>query len=346
MSFYSMINKIKKQEFSPVIYEKDGKPEEFSAIPLSTYHDCVATNYESISELLETYYAKKNLYTRMRQKSVDLRKIVTNALERENKKYNLQLHQLKDTEKKDKYKVYGELLTTYGYSITPGTKVFETTDFYTGKPVKITLDTTMSPIDNAKKFFEKYTKLKRTYEALSEIIKETKASITYLESIDVSLDIADSEEDLKAISKELRQTGYIKHSSKDKNKKDRDKSKPLHFISSDGFDMYVGKNNIQNEELTFKIATGNDWWFHSKTFPGSHVIVKCNNKELPDNTFEEAARLAAFYSKGSNQDKVEIDYIQKKHIKKVAGAMPGFVIYHTNFSMTIAPDISGIKEVK
>ena len=133
---------------------------------------------------------------------------------------------------------------------------------------------------------------------------------------------------------------------KDKNKKDRDKSKPLHFISSDGFDMYVGKNNIQNEELTFKIATGNDWWFHSKTFPGSHVIVKCNNKDLPDNTFEEAARLAAFYSKGSNQDKVEIVYIQKKHIKKVAGAMPGFVIYHTNFSMTIAPDISGIKEVK
>ena len=256
------------------------------------------------------------------------------------------MRQLKDTEKKDKYKVYGELLTTYGYSITPGTKVFETTDFYTGKPVKITLDTTMSPIDNAKKFFEKYTKLKRTYEALSEIIKETKASITYLESIDIALDIADSEEDLKAISKELRQTGYIKHSSKDKNKKDRDKSKPLHFISSDGFDMYVGKNNIQNEELTFKIATGNDWWFHSKTFPGSHVIVKCNNKELPDNTFEEAARLAAFYSKGSNQDKVEIDYIQKKHIKKVAGAMPGFVIYHTNFSMTIAPDISGIKEVK
>ena len=270
MSFYSMINKIKKQEFFPVIYEKDGKPEEFSAIPLSTYPDCVATNYESISELLETYYAKKNLYTRMRQKSVDLRKIVTNALERENKKYNLQLHQLKDTEKKDKYKVYGELLTTYSYSITPGTKVFETTDFYTGKPVKITLDTTMSPIDNAKKFFEKYTKLKRTYEALSEIIKETKASITYLESIDVALDIADSEEDLKAISKELRQTGYIKHSSKDKNKKDRDKSKPLHFISSDGFDMYVGKNNIQNEELTFKIATGNDWWFHSKTFPGSY----------------------------------------------------------------------------
>ena len=107
--------------------------------------------------------------------------------------------------------------------------------------------------------------------------------------------------------------------------------------------MYVGKNNIQNEQLTFKVATGNDWWFHSKTFPGSHVIVKANNTELPDSTFEEAARLAAFYSKGAKQDKVEIDYIQKKHIKKVAGAMPGFVIYHTNYSMVAKPDITDIK---
>ena len=122
-------------------------------------------------------------------------------------------------------------------------------------------------------------------------------------------------------------------------------SRPFHYLSSDGFHIYVGKNNYQNEELTFKIATGNDWWFHSKSFPGSHVIVKCNNQELPDNTFEEAARLAAFYSKGSNQDKVEIDYIQKKHVKKVAGAMPGFVIYHTNYSMIAEPNINNIKEI-
>ena len=344
MSFYQIMNKIKAKDFSPVIYEKDDKPEEFSAILLSTYPDCFSVKYDSMSQLLENYYAKKNLYTRMRQKSVDLRKIVSNALERENKKYNLQLRQLKDTEKKDKYKVYGDLLTTYGYSIEPGTKVFETIDFYTGNPVKITLDTTLSPIENAKKFFEKYSKLKRTYEALSSIIEETKTSIIYLNSIDAAIDIASNEDDLKAISKELAQTGYIKHGKTHKGKKDKDKSKPLHFISSDGFDMYVGKNNIQNEELTFKIAAGNDWWFHSKTFPGSHVIVKCNNQDLPDNTFEEAAKLAAFYSKGSNQDKVEIDYIQRKHIKKVAGAMPGFVIYHTNYSMSVAPDISGIHE--
>mgnify|MGYP000756185440 CR=1 FL=1 len=345
ISFYQLIKHITNGEFSCGIYEKNEKPEEFSALPLFTHPDCTLITYESISCLLEDYYAKKNLYTRMRQKSVDLRKIVSTALDRDRKKYDLQLKQIKDTGKMDKYKVYGELLTTYGYSLKPGTKIFETVDFYTGKQVKITLDETLSPIDNAKKFFEKYAKLKRTREALSTIIKETKDSIDYLDSINVAIDIASSESDLKAINEELIQTGYIRRKNQ-KNKKEKNVSRPLHYISSDGFDMYVGKNNLQNDELTFKVATGNDWWFHSKTFAGSHVIVKCNNQELPDRTFEEAARLAAHYSKASGQDKVEIDYIQRKHIKKVAGAMPGFVIYHTNFSMAISPDISGIEEIK
>lgn len=343
MYFYQLINKVKNCDFIPTIYEKNGKPEEYGVTILSTYSDCTTTSFESISTLLETYYSKKNLYTRMRQKSVDLRKIVTNALERDNKKYNIQLKQLKDTEKKDKFKEYGDLLTTYGYSIKEGSKEFETVNYYNGKTVKITLDPTISPIENAKKYFNKYSKLKRTSEALETIIVETKNSIDYLESINVAIDMATTEDDLKAINEELVQTGFIK--KKHTNKKAKNNSKPLHFISSDGFDMYVGKNNIQNEHLTFKVATGNDWWFHSKSFPGSHVIVKCNNQELPDNTFEEAARLAAFYSKGSNQDKVEIDYIQKKHIKKVAGAMPGFVIYHTNYSMIAEPNIDNIKEI-
>lgn len=343
MYFYQLINKVKNCDFIPTIYEKNGKPEEYGVTILSTYSDCTTTSFESISTLLETYYSKKNLYTRMRQKSVDLRKIVTNALERDNKKYNIQLKQLKDTEKKDKFKEYGDLLTTYGYSIKEGSKEFETVNYYNGETVKITLDPTISPIENAKKYFNKYSKLKRTSEALETIIVETKNSIDYLESINVAIDMATTEDDLKAINEELVQTGFIK--KKHTNKKAKNNSKPLHFISSDGFDVYVGKNNIQNEHLTFKVATGNDWWFHSKSFPGSHVIVKCNNQELPDNTFEEAARLAAFYSKGSNQDKVEIDYIQKKHVKKVAGAMPGFVIYHTNYSMIAEPNIDNIKEI-
>lgn len=271
---------------------------------------------------------------------MDLRKIVNNALEKDNKKYNLQLKQLQDTKKKETYRVYGELLTTYGYSIEPGSKVFESVDFYTGNPVKIPLDETLSPIDNAKKYFERYSKLKRTSEALSEIIIKTKESVDYLETISNALDIAVNENDLKAIKEELIQTGYIK--KRNAGKKERYTSKPLHFVSSDGYHIYVGKNNLQNEELTFKVANGGDWWFHSKAFPGSHVIVKTNGDELPDRTFEEAARLAAHFSKGSGQEKVEIDYTMRKNVKKVAGAMPGFVIYHTNYSMAISPDITGI----
>lgn len=342
-SFSNIMTAVKNRNFTPVVYEKNGVPVEFSAIPLSAYRDCTEVKYENMSELLENFYQKKNEITRIRQKSVDLRKIVANALEKDNKKYDLQLKQLKDTEKKDKYRVYGELLTTYGYSIEPGTKTFKTTDFYTGKEVNIPLDDTLSPIDNAKKYFDKYSKLKRTSEALTDIVVKTKDSIDYLETISVALDIARNENDLKAIKDELIQTGYIK--KRGTGKKEKYQSKPMHFVSSDGFDMFVGKNNIQNEELTFKVANGGDWWFHSKGFPGSHVIVKTNGQELPDTTFEEAAKLAAHFSKGNGQEKVEIDYTMRKNVKKVAGAMPGFVIYHTNYSMAISPDINGIKEL-
>ena len=158
----------------------------------------------------------------------------------------------------------------------------------------------------------------------------------------MSMDFAMTEADLSQIRQELIASGYIKKHA-GKNKKERTTSRPFHYISSDGFDIYVGKNNLQNEELTFKIANGSDWWFHAKGQAGSHVIVKSGNTELPDRTFEEAAALAAWYSKGRKAPKVDIDYIQRKHIKKVNGAKPGFVIYHTNYSMTIAPDISSVR---
>ena len=162
--------------------------------------------------------------------------------------------------------------------------------------------------------------------------------------VSAALDIALHEEDLAEIKEELTESGYIHR--KGGNKKQKITSKPFHYISSDGFHMYVGKNNYQNDNLTFKFATGNDWWFHAKKIPGSHVVVKLDNaEELPDRTFEEAARLAAYYSKGRDQEKVEIDYVQKKHVKKPGGAKPGFVVYYTNYSMAIDSDISGIKQV-
>ena len=289
---------------------------------------------------METFYADKDIYTRIRQKSVDLRKVVNTVLERSRKKYDLQLKQLKDTDKRDKYKVYGELINTYGYGLAEGAGSLTALNYYTNEEITIPLDTQLTPLENAQKYFDRYNKLKRTYEALTELIKETREEMEHLESISTSLDIAVSEEDLTQIKQELTQFGYIK--KKQSGKKEKIKSKPFHYLSSDGFHIYIGKNNFQNEELTFKFASGNDWWFHAKGIPGSHVVVKTNGEELPDRAFEEAGRLAAYYSKGRQNDKVEIDYLEKKNVKKPNGSKPGFVVYYTNYSLVASPDISGL----
>lgn len=329
-------------DFSPVIIYDGRVPVEYAAFPLTLYSDKNSQSFSSVSGVLERYYAERSVVTRIRQKSVDLRKIIQTALERNVKKYDLQMRQMKDTEKRDKYKVYGELINTYGYNVEPEAKSMEALNYYTNETVTIPLDNTLTPQENAQKYFDKYGKLKRTYEALSELTIQVSEEIEHLESILAALDIAMQEEDLVQIREELIESGYIRR--KGGSKKVKITSKPFHYVSSDGFHIYVGKNNFQNDELTFKFANGNDWWFHAKQIPGSHVVLKTEGAEVPDRTFEEAARLAAYYSKGREQDKVEIDYVQKKHVKKPAGAKPGFVVYYTNYSMAIGSDISDLSE--
>ena len=236
-------------------------------------------------------------------------------------------------------RIYGELINAYGYGLEEGCKSLKALNYYDdNKEITIPLDPTMTPQENAKKYFDRYAKLKRTEEALTTQIAETQEEIDHLESISASLDIALSESDLVQIKEELTQYGYIKKHFTGK-KKTSVKSRPFHYLSSDGYHIYVGKNNFQNDELTFKFATGNDWWFHAKGTAGSHVIVKSNNEELPDRVFEEAGSLAAYYSKGRTAPKVEVDYIQKKHVKKPNGSKPGFVVYYTNYSLMAVPDI-------
>ena len=340
-SYY--IEDLKGGNFHPVIYTDGETPKEFSALLLSHFDTFTKQEYDSISEVLHTYYATKNTLTRIRQKSADLRHVVQTALERARKKYDLQKKQLKDTEKREKYKVYGELIHTYGYQLEEGCKGFDALNYYTNETIHIPLDATISPLDNAKKYFDRYAKLKRTYEALTDLIEDTQLEIDHLDSIATALDIAETEADLQQIKEEMMESGYIKH--KYSKKKTQGKSKPYHYRSTDGFDIYVGKNNFQNDELTFKFAEGNDWWFHAKGMPGSHVLVKTKTGKMPDRTFEEAGRLAAFYSKGRGNEKVEIDYLQKKNVKKPNKAKPGFVVYYTNYSLTIQPDITGLELV-
>ena len=335
---------VRQGNFHPSIYYNGNAPKEFSALPVTHFNEYTKKEFFSISEVLYTYYSTRNTLTRIHQKSADLRHVVQTALERNRKKYDLQSKQLKGTEKRDKYKVYGELINTYGYNLEPGSKELTALNYYTNEEITIPLDPTQTPGENAQRYFAKYNKQKRTFEALTELIQETADDIQYLESISNALDIALNEADLAQIKEELMQSGYIRR--KHTKKKVKLTSKPMHYISSDGYDMYVGKNNLQNEELTFSFANGNDWWFHAKGAPGSHVIVKSGGDELPDRTFEEAGRLAAYYSKNRGADKVEIDYIQKKHVKKPNGAKPGFVVYYTNYSLVIDSDISNIKNVQ
>ena len=352
-NFERLMEAVKEARFTPNIVLQENVPVEFSSVVLSCFKGYEIQSFDSVSAMLEAYYATKNTVSRNRQKSADLRKIVGNAIDRASKKYDLQFKQLKDTEKRDKYKVYGELITSYGYNMEPGASVLNTINYYDGKEISIPLDPMLSPMDNAKQYFVKYNKLKRTYDALTTQIAETSDELTHLDSIRTALDIASDENDLTDLKRELTEYGYIKRKASVKQgrpdkkadtKKNTARSKPLHYISSDGYHIYVGKNNYQNDELTFQFADGGDWWFHAKKIPGSHVIVKAGGAELPDRTYEDAGRLAAHYSGAKDTDKVEIDYTMRKNVKKPNGGKPGFVIYHTNYSMLAGTDISGIKQ--
>lgn len=335
----NLLEDINAHNFTPNIIYKGEEAIEFSSINLYSYEgkEYKGESFDSVSKMLYDFYSSREAFVLNRQKSSDLRRIVNTALERASKKYDLQEKQLQDADKKDIYRVYGDLLNTYGYSLKGGESSFTTENFYDdNKEITIPLDKNKSAKENAKKYYDKYAKLSRTTKALSEEILKTKNDMEHLQSIQTALEVSSDDESLSQIRQELVDFGYIKkHSSA---KKQKITSHPYHYISSDGYDIYVGKNNYQNEELTFKVATGNDWWFHAKGIPGSHVILKSNNEEeLPDRAYEEAAALAAFYSKAKDADKVEVDYIQKKNIKKVAGAAPGFVIYHSNWSMVATP---------
>ena len=339
-SLCEMTDEVKNKDFQFATYT-DFDKYEFSAIRLKSRIPFKL--FENVSILIAEYYKEKNQKNRINQKSSDLRKLVSTYLDRAYKKRTIQEKDLKKTENRDKYRIYGELLQAYGYNVEAGTESISVENFYDdNKLITIPLDKDLNPQENASAYFKKYNKLKRTFEAATIQLKDTNDEIRSLESISGALDFSETEDDLVQIKMELVDLGYIRSAGVDKKKKVI--SLPLKYLSTDGFEMYVGKNNYQNEEVTFKIASPEDWWFHAKNIPGSHVILKSAGREIPDRTFEEAASLAAHYSKGNGQKKVEVDYTLRKELKKPPGSAAGFVIYHTNYSMVASTDISMIKE--
>ena len=336
--------RIREGDFTPQILYENGKSFDFSAIPVRQYSGNPAFHVEifhSPSELLTFYYGGKEKEDRVRQKSADLKKQCSTLLERVSKKLSLQEKQLKDTEKKERFRIFGELLTTYGYSLKGGEKELICENYYNGQEEHIPLEESLSPIENAKKYFDKYDKAKRTERNLSTQVKESKNTLEHLQSIVNSLATAENAEDLDDIRREMGEYGYMKPiSPKKKKERKEDKSSPRILRSSDGYLLYVGKNNYQNEIVSFQIAEGKDFWFHVKGSAGSHVIAKTEGKsleELPDRLFEEAAELAAYFSSEKESAKVEVDYTERKNLKKVVGGAPGFVIYHQNYSILVTP---------
>ena len=341
-TFTIYMDKMREHNYEPNIILLNDEPKDYASVVLKGYD--TIKKYDNMSELLQDYYSERNRITNIKQRSYDIRKIVQIHIERGAKKLDIQKKQLDDTAKADKFQLYGELLMTYGQNLGVGEKEITVNNYYTNEDVKIRLDPTLNGIDNAKKYFNKYNKLKRTKDALIPQIEQTKEALEHLKTIEASIMLCENEADLKGVKDELIEYGYIK---KNYNKKKRSvKAKPLHFVTEDDYHIYVGKNNLQNDELTFKFASGNDWWFHAKKIHGSHVIVKAkDNEELPDHIFEIAANVAAYYSAGRDSSKVEIDYIQKKHVKKPNAAVPGYVIYYTNYSMVATPSLEGVEKV-
>lgn len=322
-----------KQEVSPHLTQNA-----FSAVPFSDS----GQSFEQLSELLDYYYLEKAERDRVSQQASDLIHRVQNELDKNRLKLRKQEAELKATENAEEFRQKGELLTTY-LSLVPNNKESVTLDnYYTGEPLTISLDLALSPNQNAQRYFKKYQKLKEAVKHLSGLIEETKQSIHYFESVEYNLSQANLDE-IEDIREELVQAGFMKRRATDKRHK---RKKPEQYLASDGKTIIlVGRNNLQNEELTFKMAKKGELWFHAKDIPGSHVIIK-DNLNPSDEVKTDAAELAAYFSKGRYSNLLQVDMIEAKKLHKPSGAKPGFVTYTGQKTLRVTPEKEKIDQMK
>lgn len=301
------------------------------------FGDLSSTSYDSPSTMLDNFFYTKDKQERLSSRSTNLQKLINTNIERCKKKAKILNENIKEGQTKENYKIKGDLLTSYIYSIKQGDKETTVLNFYSEKEeyLTISLDPNKSPSQNVQSYYKKYNKLKKSEEWAIEQLKKNDEELEYLNSVLTNIHNVDSYNEIDQIKAELIETGYIKFKAQKKGNKKVKADKPLHFISSKGFDIYVGKNNIQNDYLSLKFAHKNDIWLHTKEIPGSHVIIKGSN--IDDVTLSEAAIIAAHYSKGKENSKVPVDYTEVKNLRKPNGAKPGMVIYYTNKTIYADP---------
>lgn len=347
-SFMQIVNKINEEAFQPTLIKNDYGEDYISFHSIDMYQfDSKNKIYKtSISEVLDEFYTKNDKMERIHQKSQSVRKSIQIKLERSMKKLAKQKEELLKSKDRDKYKIYADLISANLYRIGKGLSEVELENFYDENmsKIKIPLDKKYSPAENAQRYYKRYSKLKNANKLLLTQIPETEEEIEYLENVLNNIDNCTELLELEEIKEELIDEGYLKGKKRKKNNKKV--SKPYHFISSDGFDIFVGKNNKQNDLLTLKTAKKDDLWLHVQKIPGSHVVVKVENNEVPDRTLEEAATLAAYFSKGKNSSNVAVDYTEKKNVKKTKNAKAGMVIYEYFKTVFVTPKKDEIDKIK
>ena len=346
--FYEVMEDVKKANFSPFVYYRAKEsPAWFAFFEREVFGQEYIQRFDSPSRLLEFFYAAKDSGDRIKQKSADLRKLVGNLIARAVKKADLQQKTLKEIAERDKLRILGELITANIYAIQAGAKHISVQNFYEDDMpmLNIELNPQKSPAQNAQIYFRKYNKQKRTAEALDVQILQNAEELAYLEAVMQSIEQAESVADLAQIRAELGDEGFVKKRSETRNEKREKVSKPLYFVTADGFEIYVGKNNRQNDEL-LKFADRDDIWMHTKNIPGSHVIVRAKGGEVSMAALEAAANLAAYHSKGRDSSMVAVDYCPRKNVKKPKNAKPGMVIYDSYQTAFVTPDESKIAELR
>ncbi len=318
--------------------DKSGAIVDFSTVPYVSMSEVDSESFDTLSSLLDVYYQRRDTVDKMKQKSQELRRLVNTDLERARRKLALQEKQIAGTKDRDKYRLRGDLITANMWQLKLGQTKVKLPNYYEeGQPlVDVTLDVNLTPAQNAQKQYARYNKLKRTEEALTGQIKTSSEQVSYLESIMEAISMADCEQDIEDIKQELHETGYLKKAAGRKGKKNLARSKPLEFITSEGVKGLIGKNNIQNDQLTFQMARPQDIWLHVKDIHGSHVILRTSQlqygSDYTERTLLEGAAQAAAHSKAVSQGRVTaasvaVDYTARIFVKKPAGSAPGFVRY-------------------
>ncbi|MCL2365034.1 MAG: NFACT family protein [Defluviitaleaceae bacterium] len=345
-AFADFTRKINSGDFDPHIYYDDtGKALDITPWPFLLHAQHRGEAFDSASAMLERFYMQRDADNRLQQRTADLRKLLTTQRDRARNKSFAHEKTLAETQNRDTLRIKGELLTAYLHKVERGASTVTLDNFYDNNaPMEINLDPTLSPSENAQRYFRQYNKQKRAAVAVVVQIEQNNADLAYLESVLTTLDNAQGEEDINEIRAELAEQGFAKRrptagkSGKSNKKPPKARpSKPLHYTSTDGFDIYVGKNNTQNDTLTLRTAHATDLWLHTKDIPGSHVILVTRGAEPPETTLREAANLAAWYSRARASTNVPVDYVARKHVRKPAGAKPGFVIYDYHKTVYVTP---------